>query len=126
MHCDTTELFADHLPLSSVNARANVNAEFPQRPQLPVRIGRTRRAIKHRQEAVAGSIDFATSMPRELVTNQGVMLGEKVFPSSVTKFDKLIRGLDYVREQDGGEYAITFGFNFAALAGEKGLDLSKD
>jgi hypothetical protein len=31
MNSDPTQLFADHLTLSSVDARANVNAEFPDR-----------------------------------------------------------------------------------------------
>jgi hypothetical protein len=53
-------------------------------------------------------------MPRELITNKGVMLSEKVFPSSVTEFDKPICRPNNVREQYGGEYAVTLGFNFAA------------
>ena len=44
---------------------------------MPVRSG-LRWAIKRRQEAVTSSIDFATAMPCELVTNKGVMLSEKV------------------------------------------------
>jgi hypothetical protein len=65
-------------------------------------------------------------MPRELVTDKGVMLSKKVLPSAVPEFDEPLRRLDNVREQYGGEYAVTLGFNVAALAGEKGLDLSQD
>jgi hypothetical protein len=99
MHCDPAELLADHLTFSCVDARANVNAEFPDRVHnCPSAADRTRRTIKCRQEAVARSIDFAASMPRELVTNKGVMLSENIFPSSVPEFDKPFRCLDNVGE----------------------------
>jgi hypothetical protein len=99
MHCDPTKFFADHLALSRVNAGANVNTEFLHRVHnCPSAADRTRWAIKCHQEAVAGGVDFATSMPRELVTNKGMMLSEKLFPSSVAEFDKPIRCLDNVRE----------------------------
>jgi hypothetical protein len=99
MHCNTAELIADSLTLPGVHARANVNAEFPDRVHnCPCAADRTRRTIKCRQEAVTGRIDFATSMPCELMTNKGVMLREKVSPSSVTEFDKPLRCLDNVGE----------------------------
>ena len=56
------------------------------------------RPVKCRQKAVAGGIDLATTMTRELVTNKGVMLIEKVFPSAVTEFDKLLGRLNNVRK----------------------------
>jgi hypothetical protein len=99
MHCDPTELFADHLTLSSVNTRTNMNAEFPNRVHnSPSAADRTRWTIKRRQEAIAGSIYFPTSMPRELIANEEVMLNKKVFPSSITEFDKPIRRLDNIGE----------------------------
>jgi hypothetical protein len=71
MHGDPTELFADHLTLSSVNASANVNAEFSDRVHnCPSTANRTRWTIKSCQETVAGGIDFATSMPCKLFANQ--------------------------------------------------------
>src|SRR5262245_55388412 len=54
------------------------------------------------------------------------MLSEQFFPSAVTEFDKPRRSLNNVREQYGGEHAVSLGFNFAALAREKGLNLSDD
>jgi hypothetical protein len=127
MHGDTAELFADHLTLASVDASANVNAEFSDRVHnCPSAADRTRWTIEGRQEAVASSIDFATSMPGELVTNKGVMLSEKVLPSAVPEFDKPVRRLDNVREQDGREYAITLGFNVPALPGQESFNLSED
>jgi hypothetical protein len=42
------------------------------------------------------------------------MLREKVFPSSITEFNKPVCRLDDVREQYGGEHAVTLGFNVAA------------
>jgi hypothetical protein len=89
MHSDPTELLANHLALSGVNTGANVNAESLDRiHNCPSAADRARRTIKRRQEAVARSIDFSAAMPRELVTNKGVMLHEEVFPSAVTEFDK--------------------------------------
>src|SRR5262245_27372711 len=127
MHGDATELFADHLALSGVNARSDVNAELLDRVHnCPSAADRTRRAIKRRQKAIAGSIDLATSMSRELVTNKGVMLSEKVLPASVTELDKPIRRTDNVREQYGGEHAVTVGFDVAALAGQERFNLSED
>jgi len=127
MHGDTTELFSDHLAFSGVNARSDTNAELLDRVHnCSSAADRTRRAIKRRQEAVPGSIDLATSMSRELVTNKGVMLSEKVLPTSITEFDKPIRRLDNVREQYGGEHAVTVGFDVAALAGQEGFNLSED
>src|SRR5215467_8379388 len=79
MHRNATKFFADELTLSSVDTRTNVNAKFPDRVHnCPSAADRARWAIKRRQEAVTSSIDFATAMPRELVTNKGVMLSEKV------------------------------------------------
>jgi hypothetical protein len=70
-----------------MDAGANVNAKlFDRVHDCPTAADRARRTIKRRQEAVASSVDFAASMPRELVANKGVMLGEKVFPSPVAKF----------------------------------------
>jgi len=127
MHGDPTELFADHLTLPSVDARANVNTKFPDRVHnCPSAADCTRWTIKCRQEAVARSIDFSTSMPRELLTNKGVMLREKVLPSSVTEFDKPLGRLNDVREQDGGEYAVTLGLAFSALAGQERFNFSED
>src|SRR5262245_13149645 len=99
MHRDPTELFADHLTLSGVNARANVNAELPNRVHnCASATDRTRWTIKRRQEAVASSVDLTTTMPRELLTNKGMMLSEQVFPSSITDFDKPSCRLDNVCE----------------------------
>jgi hypothetical protein len=99
MHRDTTELLAYDLTLSGVDARANVDAQLPDRVHdRPSAANRTRRTVKGRQEAVASSIDLATSMPRELVANKEVMLSEQIFPFSITEFDKSLRRLDYVRE----------------------------
>jgi len=70
MYGDTPELFADHLALSSVNARANVNAQFLDRiHDCPSAADRTRWTIKRGQETITSSVDFPTSMPCELVTN---------------------------------------------------------
>jgi hypothetical protein len=45
------------------------------------------------------------------------MLSEKIFPSSITEFDKALRSIDNVREQYTGEYPVTLSFNFTALPG---------
>jgi hypothetical protein len=46
MHCTTSELFADHLAFSRVNARANVNAELADRVyNCSSAADRTRRAV---------------------------------------------------------------------------------
>jgi hypothetical protein len=88
MDCDATELLADHLTLAGVDACANVNAEFLDRvDNCPSAANCTCRTIKCRQETIADSIDLTTTMPRELFTNKGMMLGEQVFPSSITDFD---------------------------------------
>jgi hypothetical protein len=65
-------------------------------------------------------------MSRELITNKGVMLREKLYPSSVAEFDQPVRRLDDVREQYGGEYAVTLGFNFAAITGQERFNLTKE
>jgi hypothetical protein len=127
MHGDTTELLAHDLALPGVNACANVNAQLPDRVHncLTAADG-TRRTIKCRQEAVPGSIDFTTSMPGELFTNKGMMLGEQVFPISVTEFDKPLRSVDNVREQYAGKDAVTLCFNVATLASQKRFNFSED
>ena len=52
MHCNTSERFADHLAFSSVSARANVNAELPDRVHnCSSEADRTRRAVKCRQKS---------------------------------------------------------------------------
>ena len=127
MDCDPTEFFAHHLTLSSVNARANVNAEFPHRVHnCSSAADRARRTIKRCQEAIAGCINFATSMPRELITNKGVMLSEEVFPPSVAEFDKPISRRDDVRELYGGGDPAILGFSVAALPGQESFSLSED
>jgi hypothetical protein len=127
MHCNAAELFADDLTLSGVNTRANVNAEFPNRVNnRPSTADCTRGTIKRGQEAVARGIYFATSMFHKLFTNQGVMLSEKLFPSSVAEFDKSLCSRNNIREQYSGEYAITLGFNVAALTGQERFNLSED
>ncbi len=99
MHRNSSKLLADHLTLARVNAGANVDAEFPDRVHnCPPAADRTRRTIKRRQETVTGIIYFATSMPRELATNKGVMWSNKVFPFSVTNFDEPICCANNVRE----------------------------
>jgi len=118
MHSDPTELLANHLALSGVNARANVNSELPDRRyNRPAAAHRPRRTIKRREESVPGRINFAASMPSQLIANHGVMLSEQVFPSSITKFHKPLCCLDDVGEQYGGEHAVRLDFNFPALAG---------
>jgi len=54
------------------------------------------------------------------------MLSEKVFPSSVTEFDQSLGRLNDIREQDAGEYAVGFAFNFTALAGQECFNFTKD
>jgi len=99
MHRDTTELLAYDLTLSGVDARANMDAQLPDRVHdCPSTANRTRRTVKGCQETVASSIDLATSMPSKLVANKGVMLSEQVFPSSITEFDKSLGRLNDVRE----------------------------
>jgi hypothetical protein len=118
VHCDTPELLADHLALASVYSGANANAKIPDRiHNCPSAADRTRGTIKCRQETVTRSVDFAAAMLCELITNKRVMLSEKVFPSSITEFDKALRSIDNVREEYAGEYPVTLGFNFTALAG---------
>jgi hypothetical protein len=127
MHGDPTELFPDHLTFSSVNARANMDAEFPDRVHnSSSATDRTCRTIERRQEAVAGSVDLSPSVPRELITNKGVMLRKKLFPSSVAEFDQSVRRLDDIREQYGGEYAVTIAFDVAALAGQERFNLAQN
>ena len=127
MHRNATELFADHLTLAGVNARANVNAELLDRiDDRPAAANRTRRTIKRRQEAVAGRVDFATAMPRKLLTNKRVMLSEKVFPCAVAEFDKPLGRADDVREKYGCEHAVKIGFNFSAPAGQERFNLTED
>jgi hypothetical protein len=70
VHRDSTELFADYLALSSVNARANVNAQLLDRfHDCPSAADGTRWTIKRGEETITSSVDFPTSMPCELVTN---------------------------------------------------------
>jgi hypothetical protein len=127
MHCDTTELFPDNLTLSCVDAGANVNAKFPYGlHNCSSTADRTRGTVKRREKAVPRGVDFATSMPRELATNKGVMLSEKVFPSSVAEFNKATRRLDNVREQDGGQYTVSLGLTFSAVAGQERFNLAED
>jgi hypothetical protein len=118
MHCDTTELLAHDLALPGVNACANVNAQLLDRVHnCPSATNRARRSLKRRQETVTRSVDFAAAMLYELITNNRVMLSEKIFPSSITEFDKALRSIDNVREQYTGECPVTLSFNFTALPG---------
>jgi hypothetical protein len=127
MYCDTPELFADHLALSSVNARANVNAEFPDRVyNCLAAADRTRRTIERCQEAVAGRIDFATSMSRKLFTNKGMMLGEKVFPCAVAEFDYPRGRANDICKEYSCEHPLKVGFNFSAAAGQERFNLTED
>ena len=88
MHRNATEFFTHYLTLSGVNASANVNAELLDRVgDRPAAANGTRRTIKSGHKAIARCVDFATAMPRKLLTNKEVMLCEKVFPCAVTKFD---------------------------------------
>jgi hypothetical protein len=97
MYSDPAQLFADHLTLSRVNARANVNAELPDRVHnCPAAADRTRRTVKRRHETVTGSVDFASPMLCEVLADKGVMLRQKVLPSPVTEFDKPLRRIDNV------------------------------
>ena len=127
MHRKATEFFTHYLTVSGVNASSNVNAELLDRVgDRPAAANRTRRTVKCRQEAVAGSIDFATAMPRKLLTNKQVMLCEKVFPCAVTKFDYPRGGANDVREKYACEHAVKIGFNFSATAGQERFDLTED
>jgi hypothetical protein len=127
MDCNATELLADYLTLPRVDARANVNAEFLDRVyNCPSAANRTRGTIKSRQEAIAGSIDLTTTMPCELFTNKGMMLGEQVFPSSITDFDKPSCRFDNVCEEYRRQYAVTLSFNLSATASQERFNLTKD
>jgi hypothetical protein len=81
MHRNATKFFTLNLTLTRVNPSANLDAKSLDRlGNRPTAADSTRRTIKSGQKTIVRRVDFATAMPRKLLTNKQVMLSEKVFP----------------------------------------------
>lgn len=120
MHRNATEIFTHNLTLSGVHAGANVNAELFDRvgDRLAAPYG-TRRTVKGCQKAVARRVDFSTSVPLKLLTNNQVVLSEEVLPCAVAKFDNSPGCANDIREKYACEHAVKIKFNFSAPTGQE-------
>jgi hypothetical protein len=90
-----------------VDTRANSDAEaLDSFSNCPTAADSSRWTIKSGKETISRRVDFATAIPRKLVTNKQVMLSKKVFPCVITEFDYLVGGANDISEQYACEHSV--------------------
>ena len=104
---DPDDLAVAHLAFARMETGAHVDADGLQR-LAEGRGGEDRpgRAVEGREEPVTRGVELPSLEPRELATNDRVMLLQELAPSRVSEARRQLRRTHDVGEQDRGKHAL--------------------
>src|SRR6202035_2548642 len=111
MHSEASYIISDELDLAGVNPRANRDTEPRDRSSdRPRASDRSRGAVEHCEESIAGGLYLAPSKAVQLEPHLMVMLQQQLAPGRVAKPPQMRGRVHDIGAQYRGEHAIAVGW----------------